>query len=150
MRKIAHIFSPFQKNWNLKTGYNSWFLGRPQKFDEISIVALTLCSKCLIYGEDCVNFCGLFRKYELYKKRWLHSFGDIFHQNEIKTWKMQCCWPALEFFCCLLPLFSCLPSADNLEKSYKMQQKQWFLQQRDRCGNNGWRTFLVGPVLRLQ
>ena len=35
-------------------------------FDKIFTVDLTLCSKYQINGEDFVNFCGLFRKDELY------------------------------------------------------------------------------------
>ena len=34
--------------------------------DEIFTVDLKLCSKYQIDGEDFFNFCGLFRKYELY------------------------------------------------------------------------------------
>ena len=37
------------------------------KFDEIFTVDLTLYSKCQIDGEDFVNFCGLYRKHELYQ-----------------------------------------------------------------------------------
>ena len=39
--------------------------------DEIFTVDLTLCrcsNKCQIDGEDFTNFCGLLRKYELYKE----------------------------------------------------------------------------------
>ena len=39
------------------------------KIDEIFTIDLTLCSKRQIHGEDFVNFCGLLRKYELYKYR---------------------------------------------------------------------------------
>ena len=35
------------------------------KIDEIFTVDLTLCSKCQIYGEYFVNFCGLLIIYEL-------------------------------------------------------------------------------------
>ena len=42
------------------------FSKKATKIDEIFTVNLTLCSKCQINGEDLVNFCGLFRKYELY------------------------------------------------------------------------------------
>jgi len=42
------------------------FSKKATKIDEIFTGDLTLCSKCQIDGEDFVNFCGLFRKYELY------------------------------------------------------------------------------------
>ena len=42
------------------------FLRRPQKFNKILTVDLTVCSThCQIDGEDFVNFCGLLRKREL-------------------------------------------------------------------------------------
>ena len=36
------------------------------KFDKIFTVDLTLCSNFQNDGQDFVNFCGLFRKHELY------------------------------------------------------------------------------------
>ena len=42
------------------------FSKKATKIDEIFTVDLKLCSKRQIDGEDCVNFCGLLRKYELY------------------------------------------------------------------------------------
>ena len=36
------------------------------KIDKIFTIDVTLCTKCQIYGEDFVNFCGLLRIYELY------------------------------------------------------------------------------------
>ena len=36
------------------------------KIDEIFTVDLIVWSKCLIDGEDFINFCGLLRKYKLY------------------------------------------------------------------------------------
>ena len=45
------------------------FSKKARKIDKIFTVDLTLCiSKCQIDGEDFVNFCGLLRKHELYKK----------------------------------------------------------------------------------
>ena len=41
------------------------FSKKATKFEEIFTVALTLCNKCQIDGEDFVNFCGLLGKYEL-------------------------------------------------------------------------------------
>ena len=41
------------------------FSKKATKIDEIFTVDLTLCN-CQIGGEDFVNFCGLFRKLELY------------------------------------------------------------------------------------
>ena len=35
------------------------FSKKATKINEIFTVDLTLCSKCQIYGEDFVNFCGL-------------------------------------------------------------------------------------------
>ena len=35
------------------------FSKKATKNDEIFTVDLTLCSKCQIYGEDFLNFCGL-------------------------------------------------------------------------------------------
>ena len=35
------------------------------KIDEIFTMDLTVCSKCLMDGEDFVNFRGLLRKHEL-------------------------------------------------------------------------------------
>ena len=42
------------------------FSKKAPKIDEIFTVDLTLSSKCQIYGEDFVHFCGLLRKHELY------------------------------------------------------------------------------------
>ena len=42
------------------------FSKKAAKIDEIFTVDLTLCSKCLIDGEDFVSLWGLLRKYELY------------------------------------------------------------------------------------
>ena len=41
------------------------FSKKATKIDEIFTVDLTLCCKCQIDGEDCVNFCGIHRKHEL-------------------------------------------------------------------------------------
>ena len=38
--------------------------------DEIFTVDLTLTTKRLVDGEEFVNFCGLFKKYELYILFW--------------------------------------------------------------------------------
>ena len=43
------------------------FSKKATKIEEIFTVDLTLCSKCQIDVEDFVNFCGLFRKHELYR-----------------------------------------------------------------------------------
>ena len=43
--------------------------------DKIFTVNLTLCSKCQIYSEDLVNFCGLIRKHELDES--ISNFGVI-------------------------------------------------------------------------
>ena len=43
------------------------FSKKATKINEIFPVDLTLCSKCQIDDEDFINFCGLLRKYELYK-----------------------------------------------------------------------------------
>ena len=56
------------------------FSTKATKIDKIFTVDLTLCSKCQIDGEDCVNFCGLLRKYELYLPNFylvLNNFTDI-------------------------------------------------------------------------
>ena len=45
------------------------FSKKATKIDEICAVDLTLCSTCLIYGEDFDNFCGLLRKHELKEKK---------------------------------------------------------------------------------
>ena len=42
------------------------FSKKATKIDEIFTVDLILCSKCQIDDEDFFNFCGLFRKPELY------------------------------------------------------------------------------------
>ena len=42
------------------------FSKKAKKIDEIFTVDLTVCSKCQIDGEDLVDFCGFFRKHELY------------------------------------------------------------------------------------
>ena len=42
------------------------FSKKAKKIEDIFTVYLTLCIKCQIDGEDLVNFCGLFRKLELY------------------------------------------------------------------------------------
>ena len=42
------------------------FSKKATKFDKIFAVDLTLCSKRQIDGGECVNFCGLLGKYELY------------------------------------------------------------------------------------
>ena len=41
------------------------FSKKAKQIEEIFTVYLTLCSKCQIFGEDLVNFCGLLRKHEL-------------------------------------------------------------------------------------
>ena len=41
------------------------FSKKATNINEIFTVDLTLCSKCQIYGEDLVNFCGLLRKHKL-------------------------------------------------------------------------------------
>ena len=43
------------------------FSKKATKIDKIFTVDLTLCSKRQTDGEDFVNFCGLLRKYKLYK-----------------------------------------------------------------------------------
>ena len=43
------------------------FSKKATKIDEIFTVDLTLTTYCQIDSEDFVNFCGLFRKRELYK-----------------------------------------------------------------------------------
>ena len=43
------------------------FSKKATKIDEIFTVDLTLCTVCQSDGEDLVNFCGLFRKHELYQ-----------------------------------------------------------------------------------
>ena len=57
------------KCWNLSLSFEAQILiQRKVKFvfskkatknDEIFTVNLTVCSKCQIYGEDFVSFCGL-------------------------------------------------------------------------------------------
>ena len=42
------------------------FSKKATKFENIFTVDLTLCSNCLIDGEDFVNFCALLRKYDFY------------------------------------------------------------------------------------
>ena len=49
------------------------FSTKATKIDKIFTVDLTLCSKCQIDGEDCVNFCGLLRKYEPLPSSFLFS-----------------------------------------------------------------------------
>ena len=41
------------------------FSKKATKIDEIFTLDLTLCSKCQIYGDDFVNFCGLLRRQKL-------------------------------------------------------------------------------------
>ena len=41
------------------------FSKKATKIDEIFTVNLTVPSKCQLYGEDFVKFCGLLRKQEL-------------------------------------------------------------------------------------
>ena len=45
-----------------KTQVKLMFSKKATKIDEIFTVALTLCSKCQIDGEDFVNFRGFLRK----------------------------------------------------------------------------------------
>ena len=40
------------------------FSKKATKINEIFTVDLTLCSKCQIYGEDLVNFCGLLTNFK--------------------------------------------------------------------------------------
>ena len=40
------------------------FSEKATKVDKIFTINLTVCSKCEIYSEDFVNFCGLLRKHE--------------------------------------------------------------------------------------
>ena len=54
------------------------------KIDKISIVDLTLCSKCQIDGEDFGNFCGPLRKYELYINNVLVKKSQMFNQCWIR------------------------------------------------------------------
>ena len=54
----------FRSNANLLI--NFVFSRKATKNDKIFTFDLTLCSKCQIYCEDFVNFCGLLRKHELY------------------------------------------------------------------------------------
>ena len=49
--------------------------------DKIFTVNLTLCSKCQIYSEDFVNFCGLLRKHELY-----HFFNEYLSFENLKIY----------------------------------------------------------------
>ena len=42
------------------------FSKKATKINEIFTVDLTITTYCQIDGEDFVNFCGLFRKRELY------------------------------------------------------------------------------------
>ena len=58
--KFQGVF--FTENW--LSGVKLMFSKMAAKIDEI--FSLTLCSKCQINDEDFVNFCGLFRKHELY------------------------------------------------------------------------------------
>ena len=44
------------------------FSKQATKIDKIFTIDLTLCSKRQIDAEDFVNFCGLFKKHELYTK----------------------------------------------------------------------------------
>ena len=53
------------------------FFKKATKIDEIFTVDFTVCSKCLIYGEDFVKFCGLHKKHELYVHRVERTEGDI-------------------------------------------------------------------------
>ena len=53
------------------------FSKKATKINEIFTVNLKLCSKCQIYGEDLVIFCGLLRKHKLYSFSWV--FPRIFH-----------------------------------------------------------------------
>ena len=53
------------------------FSKKATKIEKISTVYLTLCSKCQIDGEDFVNFCGLLRKYELYKQQTFEEYVPI-------------------------------------------------------------------------
>ena len=41
------------------------FFKKATKIDEIFTVDLTLTTKCQIYGEDFIKFCGLLRKNKL-------------------------------------------------------------------------------------
>ena len=45
------------------------FSKKATQTDAIFTIDLTFTKQCEIDGEDFVNFCGLFRKYELYKKK---------------------------------------------------------------------------------
>ena len=44
------------------------FSKKAKKIYEIFTVDLTVTTYCQIDGEDFVNFCGLLRKHEFYKK----------------------------------------------------------------------------------
>ena len=44
------------------------FSKKTTKIDEIFTVDLMLCSKRQIDGEDIVNFCGLLKNHEVYRK----------------------------------------------------------------------------------
>ena len=48
-------------------GLKFMFSKKATKIDEIFTVDLTVTTYCQIDGEDFVNFCGLLRKYELYR-----------------------------------------------------------------------------------
>jgi hypothetical protein len=61
-----------KKNLALKFKFSK----KATKIDEIFTVDLMLCSKRQIEGEDFINFCGLFRKYELYV---LKEIGNTVH-----------------------------------------------------------------------
>ena len=63
------------------------FSKKATKIDEIFSVALTLCSKCQIDGEDFVNFCGLLRKHELYLLTFSPKSFRSFCEDGTKTKK---------------------------------------------------------------
>ena len=48
------------------------FSKKATKIDEIFTVDLKFITQCQIYGEDFINFCGLLRKHELYRKKQIH------------------------------------------------------------------------------
>ena len=60
------------------------FSKKATKIAEIFTVDLTLCSNCQIDGEDCVDFCALLRKRELYEK--LFGVSCQTRQKSVARW----------------------------------------------------------------
>ena len=66
-RKLNEGMYEFQ-NRDQREQLKFTFSEKVTKIDKIFTVNLTVCSNCQIDGEDFINFCGLLRKHELYKK----------------------------------------------------------------------------------